>query len=318
MSGSLHRIRARLHPLNRLRRHQFIRRILATADIPIWMTLPGVDRKVRVRLVRHASAFLLPGGVEPSIFSLFKAIAGEIGIRRFWDVGANIGYYTWLTRSASPASEIRMFEPDDDNAKLIRQTLSKVGANGIVLRQVAVSDRRGRLCFVRDEISGSTGGIRETLGAFWQEQWGVSGPSVIVDTVTLDSEHASGDGVDLIKIDVEGHEEAVIRGGRATIERDQPIVIFECFHGGAEITEYLYRIGYWVGDAERMSDDLRGATNFCALPARHLARLDPLKKAWATEMIRLGQAPECHRSAANVHSARPVNSGGWLPWRHSP
>lgn len=300
MNRWLYHVRDRFHPLNHLRRRAFSRKILRTMDIPVWMKLPGVDRKVRVRLVRHAHAFMLPGGMEPAILALFSATAREIGIRSFWDVGANVGYYTWLTKSIAPNAEVRMFEPDADNAALVRQTLSRSGADGIVLREVAVSDRQDQLRFVRDEISGSTGGIQNTMSDFSQEQWGVSGPSVMVDTVTLDTERAHGGVVDLIKIDVEGHEEAVIRGGRKTIERDQPIIIFECFHGGAEIIEFLSRIGYWVGDAERMSDDLPGATNFLALPARHLALLDRLKLAWSAEMIRLGHAHELRRTTANV------------------
>jgi hypothetical protein len=44
--------------------------------------------------------------------------------------------------------------------------------------------------------------------------------------VTID-ELCQGDRVDLIKIDVEGHEAAVVRGAAATIERCAPSVVFE-------------------------------------------------------------------------------------------
>ena len=287
MNYWLYRVRDRFHPLNYLWRHALSRKALRTIDIPLWVRLPGVDWKVRVRLVRHASAFLLPGGVEPAILGLFRAIAREIGILTFWDVGANVGYYTWLTKSIAPKAEVRMFEPDADNTLLIRETMRKTGENGIILREVAVSDAQGQQRFARDELSGSTGGIQGTIGAFSQEQWGVSGPIVMVNTVTLDQERTRAETVDFIKIDVEGHEEAVIRGGRSTIEKDQPILIFECFHGGAEITEYLTGIGYWVGDAERMSDDLGGATNFLALPPRHRALLDRLTQSWSANMNRM-------------------------------
>lgn len=300
MNDYLYRFRERFHPLNYLRRYAFGRRVLRAMDIPVWIKLPGVAWKVRVRLVRHASAFLLSGGAEPAILALFSALAHEVGIRTFWDVGANFGYYTWLTKGCAATAEIRMFEPDEDNAELVRQTLHRSGANRILLRTVAVSDRQERRCFVRDEVSGSTGGIQDTMTYFSQRQWGVSGPSVMVDTVTLDSERTHTGILDLIKIDVEGHEEAVIRGGRKTIESDQPVIIFECFHGGAEIIEYLTRIGYWVGDAERMCDDFHRTTNFIALPPRHLTLLDRLKKAWSAEMMRLGRAHEHHQTGSNV------------------
>jgi hypothetical protein len=50
----------------------------------------------------------------------------------------------------------------------------------------------------------------------------------------------------MIKIDVEGHEENVIRGGEETINEDQPIVIFECFHSGTEIIPKLRSMGYII------------------------------------------------------------------------
>ena len=114
---------------------------------------------------------------------------------------------------------------------------------------------------------------------------------MIASTVTVDDERREQvDPVDLIKIDVEGHEEAVVRGGRSTIEKDQPILIFECFHGGAEITEYLSRIRYWIGVAGRMSDELGEATNSLALPPRHRPLLDRLRQSWSAEMSRFGGA----------------------------
>ncbi len=84
----------------------------------------------------------------------------------------------------------------------------------------------------------------------------------------------------------------MIRGGLRTIEKDQPILIFECSHGGSEITEFLSGLGYWVGDAERMSDDLGGAINFLALPPRHRALRHRLRKAWPPEKSRFGRARE--------------------------
>ncbi|MBF6571139.1 MAG: FkbM family methyltransferase [Candidatus Binataceae bacterium] len=154
----------------------------------------------------------------------------------------------------------------------------------------AFGDWQGQQRFVRDELSGSTGGIEGTESTFSERQWNVSGQTILVDTVTLDQERSRAETVDLIKIDVEGHEESVIRGGSETLKRDQPILIFECFHGATEITGFLSGLGYWIGDAERMTDDTDGTTNFLALPAQHRALLDQLRKAWSVEIGRLGEA----------------------------
>jgi FkbM family methyltransferase len=285
MRYSLTGIRDRFHPLNHLRRHAFSRRVLSVIDVPIWAKLPGVDWKVRVRFVRHASVFMLPGGVEPGILALFRTIQNQIGIRSFWDVGTNIGYYSWLTKSIEPKAKVRMFEPEADNVTLICETLRRTSLREIVVRDVAVSDTFGQQCFVRDEVSGSTGGIAEgSTATFSQRHWNVAGSVHAVDTVSLDEERAHSAPVDLIKIDVEGHEEAVLRGARKLIREDQPTLIFECFHGGNEITAFLRSLGYWIGNAESPDDDLKNASNFLALPATHRAKLDTLKKCWTEQM----------------------------------
>jgi FkbM family methyltransferase len=297
VSDYLYRFRECFHPLNYLRRHAFSRNVLRVMDIPIWTKLPGVDWRVRVRLVRHASAFLLPGGIEPGIMGLFSSIAREIGIRTFWDIGANMGYYAWLVKSLSPGTQVRMFEPDPDNVWLVQQTLRQAGLTGMVVREVAVSEVQGAKRFERDMIAGSTGNLDSGGDTFSSREWHAAAEPVIVSAVTMDDERSEqAYPVDLIKIDVEGHEEAVVHGGRGTIEKDQPILIFECFHGGGEITEYLSRIGYWIGDAERMSDELDGATNFLALPPRHRPLLDRLRQSWSADMSRFSGARAPHRT----------------------
>ena len=280
MSRYLYRIRDRLHPLNRLRRHALSRAILRAIDVPIWASLPGMRWKVKVRLVRHACFFVLSDGVEPGVSALVSAIGRQFGIRSFWDIGANIGYYTWLVKSIAPAAKVRMFEPDPDNLALVRATICRAALLGITVREVAVSDRRGGRCFGRDWVSGSTGGILGGGVSYSEREWGVPASTVTVGAVSLDDERAAAGAVDLIKIDVEGHEEAVIRGGIETIRRDQPILIFECFHGGSEIINALQPLGYVFIDAERMAADVCTTTNFLALPKRHHAALDELGCRW--------------------------------------
>ena len=278
MSRYIYSVRERFHPLNRLRRHALSRAVLRAMDVPIWATLPGIDWRVRVRLVRHLALFALKWGAEPQVIELFRALIATVGIRTFWDIGANIGYYAWLVKGLSPGAQVRMFEPDPDNVRLVRQTLRRTALTEIVVREVAVSDSPGAKRFKRDTIAGSTGTLDDGGDTFSSRQWHAAAAPVIVSAVTVDGERsAQVYPIDLLKIDVEGHEEAVVRGGRRTIETDQPILIFECFHGGGEITEYLSRIGYWVGDAERMSDELGRATNFLALPPRHRPLLDRLR-----------------------------------------
>jgi hypothetical protein len=105
--------------------------------------------------------------------------------------------------------------------------------------------------------------------------------------VSLDDERAATGRVDLIKIDVEGHEEAVIRGARELINNDEPIVIFECFHGGREINRMLYKKGYTVADAETMAAPSEDTSNFVALPARFNRDLLELAQSWQRRFVQI-------------------------------
>jgi FkbM family methyltransferase len=290
MNYSLYSIRDHFHPLDHLRRYSLSRRLLSAVDIPVWAKLPGVDWRVRVRFIRHASSFMLASGAEPGIMALFRVIHDQIGIRSFWDVGANLGYYSWIVKSIEPTAEILMFEPEDENLILIYETMRRTSLRDVTVRAVAVSDVSGQRRFVRDEVSGLTGGIAEGESTFSQRHWNVAGAARTVDTVSLDEEWAHCAVVDLIKIDVEGHEEAVFRGAHKTIRDAQPILIFECFHGANEIAAFLGSLGYWIGNAENLQHDLNHASNFLALPARHYAKLETLKESWAEQMSLKGRS----------------------------
>lgn len=285
---NLHSVRQQFHPLNRLRRYSFARAMLNAADVPIWTRMPGVNWKVRGRLVRHASAVLLPGGVEPGIFCTFQTIAKHVGVHSFWDVGANIGYYSWFVRSLAPECSLRLFEPELENIALIKETIKRAKLTCVTLRETAVSDHHGRQEFQRDQISGSTGGIADGPNTFSERQWGITGETIIVETVSLDHERASSNPVDLIKIDVEGHEEAVIRGALETIAADQPIIVFECFHGGHEINHALAERGYQVVDAETMTEPTATTSNFVALPPDLKDEREEIAKQWRSAMAELG------------------------------
>lgn len=50
--------------------------------------------------------------------------------------------------------------------------------------------------------------------------------------------------IDVVKVDVEGADLAVLRGARALLERHHPTVIVEIWEGGREIRAFLADIGY--------------------------------------------------------------------------
>lgn len=68
----------------------------------------------------------------------------------------------------------------------------------------------------------------------------------VVDAMPLDEVLADVGEVALIKIDVEGNALGVVQSGRATIERDRPVLILEAFSDDeqARLVEMLAPLGY--------------------------------------------------------------------------
>lgn len=285
-------IRRRYHPLHRLRRFPLFRRIGATIDFPVWWRIYGICHPVRLRLIRNLSYLVNPRTSEPEMVALFSAINKVFSPKTFYDIGANIGYYSWLLKTQNPGIAVSLFEPDPINLDLIHKTQDSIKrvSGGIEVCPCAVSDRDGERFFYVDSISGATcalknGGQEEV---FIARHYGVSAKMINVKTVAVDTFRENKPSPELIKIDVEGHETAVVRGARKTLGIDGPIVIFECFTQNTALFSLLNSLGYQLFDAERMTNDLRKATNFLALPARHVSHVAALRATWKDQLAAMG------------------------------
>lgn len=134
------------------------------------------------------------------------------------DVGANQGIYTYYM--AKFAREVVAFEPNVD----LLASLMKVANENVQLQAAALSDVHGDSMMRIDPTNNGLSTIEQ------RNDFHIANPTVDavqrnVSTRTLDS-FEFGD-VSLIKIDVEGHEEAVVQGARETINRSKPVLIIE-------------------------------------------------------------------------------------------
>ena len=150
------------------------------------------------------------------------------------DVGAWYGPWTrWLSRRVE---QVVAFEANPKVATVLRETAPP----NAVVHQVAVSDRDGDT--VELAVSGGRG--REGRSSV-EPRLSVGAERIAVPTRRLDSYDL--DGVRLIKIDVEGHELAVLRGARALLERDHPVLVVELdvrHDNVAPVIEFLSGLGY--------------------------------------------------------------------------
>ncbi len=164
-------------------------------------------------------------GFEPESQRLFLTLAESS--RLVLDVGSHIGLYALLAAVDRPERTAVAFEPVVRNVGYLRNNVVRNTADNIVVEQVAVGDRDGSILLeVPDTLrlpatatlnKGSNGAVVTT-----------EVPIVSLDTYV--AEHGLGP-VDLIKIDVEGAESAVLQGARHIIEDHRPAIICEVLHG---------------------------------------------------------------------------------------
>lgn len=162
-------------------------------------------------------------------------------VKKVLDIGANIGNHS-LFFSEVMGCDVIAFEPFPENFALLQRNCPKVTAHNIALGD-RDETRKALFGSMRDEHGNLAMG---NMGAVKLVQDPAAPGSFDLTVRTLDS--FSIDGVELIKIDVEGMEEQVIRGGLKTIQRDKPIIYAE-HHGMPELAkclDLLAPIGYVI------------------------------------------------------------------------
>lgn len=143
--------------------------------------------------------------------------------RVFWDIGANIGLHTVTAARLCPGLTIHAFEANPATAARLRQHV-QLNAAAIQVHELALSDRDGTANFLipRPGNSGRSqlaGGLQPPTGTL-----------ISVPVHRADSLVNSGTvpAPDLLKIDVEGFEENVLRGCGALLRAPQlRAVVFE-------------------------------------------------------------------------------------------
>ena len=128
----------------------------------------------------------------------------------FYDVGANIGLYACFVAGAADGVQIYAFEPHPNNARKLRKNMNLNSVSGKVV-EAALLDRKGEFTLViDDEVAGS--------GQSHIGESTIGRDKVAVSTLTGDQFAIENTNPDIIKIDVEGAETAVLNGFSETLE----------------------------------------------------------------------------------------------------
>jgi FkbM family methyltransferase len=219
----------------------------------LWLFAKSSLTRGRRGCVEHSLLGLRVAGFNTPILKfLFREIFvhGDYDFRAsredplILDCGANIGmatlYFTWRY----PKAEVHAFEPDPETFAFLRRNIEANGLKNAHAHCLAVSDRNGRIAFYRDESKPGYP-VMSTVRVRMPKD------ETAVDCIMLSSfldKELPGREVDLLKLDIEGAEQAVLRNlaGSGALARVRELIIEYHHHMGADPS----RLGRFLGVLE--------------------------------------------------------------------
>ena len=159
----------------------------------------------------------------------------------FIDVGANKGDFTLLAaRLTGSSGRVISIEPEPENHSMLQRSIALNDYPHIKVLQLALSDGDGTTTLQIGSTSGA-----HTLSPEFHGIRAVEVPTRTLDGIVAEEELGS---VDMIKIDVQGFELAVLRGAAQTLRANPRIILLLDLPRQSEkrhaIGEYLAQFGF--------------------------------------------------------------------------
>lgn len=189
-------------------------------------------------LMRLAREFVTPGAVV-------------------WDVGANVGLFSFAAASlAGPSGQVIALEPDTWLVQLLRRSARMQSEQSapvkVVPAAVAEAPAHRTLCLAQRSRAANY------LSEYGTIQTGGNREDQTIVALNLDWMTGFAPLPSLIKIDVEGAEVEVLHGARKLFDECRPVVICEVIPAtAAAVTEFFTSRGYDILDGERPREHRR-------------------------------------------------------------
>lgn len=165
------------------------------------------------------------------------------------DIGAHkAGYLYIMLKKIGPAGKVFAFEPQSRLYNYISKMKQLFHWDNVTVEHLALSDENGSVTLFVPAAKGKLTSPGATIAPKEQKEYGIQEK---VKTETLDS-YCERYNITphFLKIDVEGNELRVFKGGIHTLTTHKPAMIFECEarHIGKdmvmEVFEFLQGLGY--------------------------------------------------------------------------
>jgi FkbM family methyltransferase len=206
--------------------------------------VPGIDQAFTLALHddhdQNVSEQILATGIwEPLETELIRRALTDTANASFVDCGANIGWYSVV--AAMLGANVIAFEPMPSNAALLRENINRNGlAERVVVHEVALGSGTSEAIL---ELSDTNQGDHRlvTPDRATTEQKSIRVPVVTLSNALRDTNRKPT----VIKLDTQGSEVGILRGGRALWDRvDPPTLVIEFWpfglqHCGSNTEDFL-------------------------------------------------------------------------------
>ncbi|HWB19671.1 MAG TPA: FkbM family methyltransferase [Phycisphaerales bacterium] len=186
--------------------------------------------------------------IDPQLFELMPRIIRKGD--RVWDVGANVGIFTFAAAYlAGSEGEVTCFEPDAWLVILLRKSAQMMspGRASVEVVPTALSEAIG---LVKFNIA-RRGRAASHLAGVGRVQAGGERETVTVPAVTLDWVMKQRAAPNVLKIDVEGAENMVLRGAKELLASARPTIVCEVGRElMSEVGGILKTNGYEITDLD--------------------------------------------------------------------
>ena len=223
----------------------------------------------------------IDGYYEPNEFVLLASIL-KPGMT-FLDIGANDGLYSlFASQYVGSSGQVLAFEPSQREFRRLQDNIHLNGLANIKPRQIGLYNVNGNLAF---QIAGYEHEGQNTLGGFIYN--GVNPEkveNVIVrrlDDLVIEEQL---DRIDVIKMDVEGAEHAVLEGAHNLLQKQKPIILLELSDNAlqkqgssaAETLSFLRSLGYDIYSFNKINGQLTKSPDDTNLSDNVVASASPL------------------------------------------
>ena len=213
---------------------------------PLWHLIPDLSRftfvttvdknlmKFRPLVLSDLLLVLANKDKEPYVQKIFRPKSGDTVV----DVGAHIGFYTLkAARDVGLEGTVIAIEPDPQSFLLLKENISINNFHNVIAVNAALSDITGRRLFYTC--------AEPIFSGFQPSSQTRIKDAKVVETLTLDQllQNLGIDQIDWIKVDAEGEELRILKGGKRVLQKVTNMrIIMEVSNG--EIIEYLRKMDF--------------------------------------------------------------------------